>query len=327
MGASRTNAARRGRLEHFPINIFTMVMGLGGFAVATRKLEKVMGWTSTISLGLTFLSAGLLALLLLAYLAKGLRYPQAVRGEWRHPIKISFFPAVSISLLILSVCFLDLNRDISFWLWAVGTALQLVTALAVIRTWMRADHFEEKHLNPAWFIPAVGNVLVPIAGTVHGPAEISWFFFSFGMLFWVMLQTIILNRLIFHHPLPERLLPTLFIMIAPPAVGFLSYTSLEPASGLTPFARFLYFSAVLFFLLLATKADRLFRLKFGLPWWAYSFPMAALTLATFRYHELSGQEYIRSVGIGLYVLLAAIIALLLLRTLQAAMRHQICVPE
>lgn len=327
MSANKTGAGRHSRLEHFPINIFAMIMGLGGFSIATHKLEQVMGWTATLSHALVFFSTGLFAALLALYLAKLVRYPQAVRGEWRHPIKISFFPAVSISLLILSICFLDLHRTVSFWLWTAGTILQLITALSVIRTWMRADHFEEKHLNPAWFIPAVGNVLVPIAGVVHGPAEVSWFFFSFGMLFWVMLQTIIFNRLIFHHPLPERLLPTLFIMIAPPAVGFLSYTQLDKAAGLTPFAQFLYFAAVLFFLLLATKIDRLVRLQFGLPWWAYSFPLAALTIATFRYFELSGQDYIRSIGIGLYVLLAGIIVLLLLRTLQAAMRHQICVPE
>ncbi len=315
------------RLEHFPINIFALIMGLGGFGIATHKLEIIMGWTNVLSTAAIAFASAMFVFLLAIYALKLIRYPAAVKAEWNHPIKLSFFPTISISMLILSICFLSINMQLSLWVWMSGAALQLVTALSVIRYWIKQAHFKEQHLNPAWFIPAVGNILVPVAGIAHGFTELSWFFFSFGLLFWIILQAIIFNRLIFHTPLPERLLPTLFILIAPPAVGFLSYTSLTNATTIDPFAHFLYYAGVLFFLLLATKFSLLAKLQFGLPWWAYSFPMAALTLATFKFYNLTGLAYMKTAGITLYGLTAVLIAILLLNTLKAAMQGKICVPE
>ena len=327
MSTSSPSKTAHSRLEHFPINIFALIMGLGGFGIATHKLEIILGWTNTLSTAAVIFASGMFVFLLLVYILKLIRYPAAVKAEWNHPIKLSFFPAISISMLILSICFLAINKQLSLWVWISGAALQLITALSVIRYWIKQAHFKEQHLNPAWFIPAVGNVLVPVAGMAHGFVEISWFFFSFGLLFWIILQVIIFNRLIFHTPLPERLLPTLFILIAPPAVGFLSYTTLTNATTVDPFAHFLYYAGVLFFLLLATKFNLLAKLAFGLPWWAYSFPMAALTLATFKFYELTGFAYMKTAGITLYVLTGVLILVLLLNTLKAAMQGKICVPE
>jgi len=50
--------------------------------------------------------------------------------------------------------------------------------------------------------------------------------FAVGFILWCVLFTVIMNRIIFHNPLPQKLLPTLFILIAPPAIGFISYTTL-----------------------------------------------------------------------------------------------------
>ncbi len=327
MSNTLSDKPAKSRLEHFPINIFALIMGLGGFGIATHKLEMILGWTNTLSTATITFASGMFMFLLAIYLLKLLRYPAAVKAEWNHPIKLSFFPAISISMLILSICFLAINKQLSLWVWITGATIQLITALSVIRYWIKQVHFKEQHLNPAWFIPAVGNILVPVAGMAHGFTEISWFFFSFGLLFWIILQAIIFNRLIFHTPLPERLLPTLFILIAPPAVGFLSYTSLTNATTIDPFAHFLYYAGVLFFLLLGTKFNLLAKLKFGLPWWAYSFPMAALTLATFKFYELSGLAYMKTAGITLYVITGVLIFILLLNTLKAAMQGKICVPE
>ncbi len=314
-------------LEFFPINMFALIMGLGGFTIATHQLERLIGLNPVISTISVLVTSGLLALFLALYAYKIVRYPAAVQAEWNNPVKLSFFPTISISLLILSACYLVPNKQISFWLWSTGTVLQFITAFAVIRFWIRKEHFKEQHLNPAWFIPAVGNIFVPIAGAAHGYIEVSWFFFSFGLLFWLILQTIIFNRLIFHTPLPEKLLPTLFILIAPPSVGFLSYTTLTSHGFLDPFAHFLYYGALVMFLLLLSKFGQLARLRFSLSWWAYSFPMAAFTLATFRFFEITGLPFLKNAGFALYGLLALLIAILLFKTLMAALRRKICCPE
>lgn len=37
---------------------------------------------------------------------------------------------------------------------------------------------------------------------------------------------LIMNRIIFHNPMPQKLIPTLVILMAPPAIAFMSYTKL-----------------------------------------------------------------------------------------------------
>jgi tellurite resistance protein len=44
---------------------------------------------------------------------------------------------------------------------------------------------------------------------------------------WAVMFTIIMNRIVFHNPLPQKLMPTLFILIAPPAVALISLTILN----------------------------------------------------------------------------------------------------
>jgi tellurite resistance protein len=172
----------------------------------------------------------------------------------------------------------------------------------------------------------VGNILVPIAGVAHAPAEVSWFFFSVGLVFWPPLLTIILYRVIFHGSLPERLMPTLFILIAPPAVGFLSYLKLT-GGEVDAFAHVLYHTALFFTLLLFAQLRWFTRLKFFLSWWAYSFPLAAITVATLAMFEhTGGVVFLRLAGILLGIA-TVVIAGLLARTALAVARREICVEE
>lgn len=313
------------KLQHFPVAFFSVIMGLAGFTMALEYGVRAWGipaWFEPLALWVTAAAFALIALL---YLAKWLRFRAEVAKELLHPVKLSFFPTFSISLILLAVAFLEASPAASRWLLAAGAAAHLLLTLLVLSIWIGQRAFEIQHINPAWFIPAVGNILVPIAGTAHFPAEVSWFFFSVGLVFWLVLLTIIFYRVIFHHPLPERLVPTLFILIAPPAAGFIAYVKL--AGGLDAFARILYYTALFMTLLLATQARLFFRITFYLSWWAYSFPLAAITLATALMYELTGAAFFHGLAVGLFALLTAIIVLLAVLTVRAAARDEICVPD
>ena len=316
---------RADRLEHFPVSFFSVVMGLSGLAIATHKLEGAIGLNGTAGTVLFWTAGAVYAAILGIYLLKMLLRPAAVAAEWRHPVRIAFFPASSIGLILMSIAALGVAPGLSFWLWLAGSALHFAFTIMVITTWIDHSRYEVVHLNPAWFIPVVGNILVPIAGIRHAPADVSWLFFSVGLLFWLVLLTVVVNRLIFHSPLPARLMPTLFILIAPPAVGFISWTALS--GGVDAFGRILFFSAIFFFLMMLPQLGKFARLPFTLSWWAYSFPLAALTIAQFAMAEKGGVDFYRWVGFGLYGLLALLIAALAVRTVVAMIRGEICVAE
>ena len=173
----------------------------------------------------------------------------------------------------------------------------------------------------------VNTVIRPILILLTLPATLLtlglFIFVINGLLFWLVLFTIIIYRMIFHHPLPDKLLPTLFILIAPPAVGFISWVKLT--GGLDSFGRVLYYSALFLTLLLFLQLPRFLRLPFYLSWWAYSFPLAAMTLATLLMYSLNGLPVYAFLAWLFLGILCVVVAYLAARTLYAIVRQQICV--
>lgn len=313
------------RIRFFPISFFSTVMGLTGFAIAVLRAEEILGLPAGAGQVLVWLAAAVFVMLTAVYAAKVARFPAEVEKELNHPIKLSFFPTISISLVLLSIAFRSAQPELSFILLAIGAPLQLGFTLFVMSRWIGHTHFEIQHSNPSWFIPVVGNILVPVAGMAHGLNEISWFFFSIGLVFWLVLLTIIMNRVIFHHPLPEKLLPTFFILIAPPAVGFISYVKLT--GGLDGFARVLFYTALFTVLLLGALQKKFRGIKFFLSWWAYSFPTAAITMASMLMFHQTGNAFFGWLSWLLLALLTGIILLLLIRTGAAMAAGKICVED
>jgi tellurite resistance protein len=300
-------------------------MGMSGFTIAWHRAESLLALPVTPSPILLALTIGIFILLVLVYAAKLLKYPQQVKAEFAHPVKLNFFPTISIGLILLSIALLPYAPAVSAIGWSIGATLHLIFTLYVLSAWMHQTHFEINHINPAWFIPIVGNILVPIAGVHHASPEISWFFFSIGLVFWLVLLTIIFYRMFFHQPLPARLLPTLFILIAPPAVGFVSWVQLTGEVG--AFARILYYIALFLTLMLLTQLNRFLRLEFFLSWWAYSFPMAAITIATLTlYHQLQ-LPFFLGLGMVLLGVLTLLIAVLVVKTVRAIKQRAICIEE
>ncbi len=317
------------RLKHLPISFFAMVMGLAGLTIAWAKAGHVFGLDPVVGLGLLVATTIAFAAILGLYVLKVLLYRPEVVAELSHPVKISFFPTIAISFLLLAIATLAVDTGststaIARGEWLLGTALLFGATLYILSLWMQHERFQVHHLNPAWFIPAVGNVVVPVAGVPLGYVEISWFFFSIGIVLWIVLLTLVLYRVFFHDPIEARLLPSLFILIAPPAVGFIALTRLQ--GELDAGGRVLYSFGLFMAFVVLSQAARFARLPFGLPAWAYSFPLAAITIATFLMYELTEVDVYRWLGVAFLVLLNVVVMALLARTFVAVRNRQICVP-
>jgi len=313
------------RLANFPISYFAVVMGMAGATIAWEKAHNVFDLPRAVSIVLLTLTAAAFVTIAAVYTTKATRMTDAVLAEIRNPIRLSFFPTISISLILLGIATMHDLPGLSEVLWALGTIGHLGFTLYVMQIWIHDSKFETGHMNPAWFIPVLGNILVPVAGVAHGNFEISWFFFAVGFLFWIVLLAIVFYRMIFHSPLPNRLLPTMFILIAPPAVGFIAYIRLT--GSLDPFSRILYYAALFLTLLLLTQANRFARLEFFLSWWAYSFPMAAITIATMVMYEMTGESFFEIAGYVLLTMVSLLVLFLIGRTARAIARKEICVEE
>ncbi len=145
-------------------------------------------------------------------------------------------------------------------------------------------------------------------GWVH---EVNLFAFAIGAVMALVLIVLIFQRLRHFDTLPPASRPMLMMLVAPFAVGFLAYTNLREIDMLA--AVLLYFG----WFLMLVLAPVVFRLgnSFGVGWWAISFPLAALSAASFRYAEAVGGVFLMMVSVMLFVFVALAISVLLLRTL------------
>ena len=313
------------RLQYFPISFFSMILGLAGFTIAFQRAESILSLQFTISSVLLIITSSLFLGFLLIYLLKMIKYFPEVKAEFNNPVKLSFFPTTSISLLLLSILYLSIDPLISKILWIIGTLAHFVLFIKIITIWIHHDKFNVKHMNPAWFIPAVGNLIIPISGVAHFPIELSWFFYSIGIIFWIILLIVFFNRIIFHNPLTDKLLPTLFLLIAPPAIGFVSYVKLT--GSIDSFAKILYYFSLFMFILLLTQIKLFTKIKFYLSWWAYSFPIAAITIASLLMYHQTQMLFFNYAAYTLLTILSIVIIIILTKTIISVTKKEVCVAE
>lgn len=314
----------KARIQHFPITSFAMIMGLTGLTIALGKGYHLQ-WLPKVPFDIMlFVDLGLFVLFCVLYAWKSIMVPEAVIREFQHPIRINFFATVSISLLLLSIAFYSYWPILALVLWWAGVALQTALTLHTITFWVQ-HNFEIHHCNPAWFIPVVGNILVPVTGVDLAPREVSFFYFSVGLFFWMALFAIMFYRIIFHPQLPAKFIPTFFILIAPPAVGFISYMRLTASWDL--FSLYLLSVAYFFVLLLAYMRRNFTQLTYFLSWWAFTFPLAAVTIASMVAYQVTGHLVFKGIALTLLLATLVVISIVMWLTVVHARRGEICVEE
>ena len=240
------NNTSSSRLQFFPVMMFAVIMGFSGITLAYKKASEVFLLPEIIYQILSYITACIAVIITFIYLLKLIKYPNEVRQEIKHPVRVNFFAAISISMLLISTVFHE-YENIALPLFIFGAGMQTFFTFYTITYWLNKN-IELAHSNPAWFIPVVGNLIVPIAGDGFADIYLLDFFFSLGIFFWIILTAILFNRIIFHGMLAQKFLPTLAIFIAPPSVGMLSYLKLQGAYDM--FAVILFNVALTFGLIL-----------------------------------------------------------------------------
>jgi tellurite resistance protein len=118
----------------------------------------------------------------------------------------------------------------------------------------------------------------------------------------------------------------MFILVAPPSIGFLAYLQLN-GGELNDFARILYFFAAFLVLLLLVQFRRFTGSAFFLSWWAYSFPLAAFAIASQVYYLHTQEPFFLAVAWAALALATVVIAALALKTLQVVADGSVFQPD
>lgn len=316
--------SRARAMEYLPVALFGSVMGLTGLSVAWRQAAALYDFPDAVSESIGVLAMASFVAVALAYGVKIVCAPGAVRAEFEHPIIGSLFGTVFISLLSLPTIVAPISLRLAQGMWILGAVLMLAFAWFVVDRWM-ANRQQASHAAPAWFVPLVGLLDVPLAvpgldlPPMHGLMVAC---LAIGLFFAIPLFTMIFSRILFEPPLPDALQPTLLILVAPFAVGFLAYVAVN--GGIDTFAGGLY-GLTLF--MLAILVGRLRRVlvccPFRLTWWSVSFPVASASLAALHYAAARPGVISHTIALTLLAFATVVIGGLVARTLLGIVRGEL----
>ncbi|MFO1337688.1 MAG: SLAC1 anion channel family protein [Burkholderiaceae bacterium] len=304
--AERPGAA--GPLKFLYPGWFAIVMGLAGLSLAWHRAAPLMGEMATgVALVVAALAVGVFAVLLAATAWRWRAHPEAWAEDRRHPVRHTFIATLPISMMVLAtagVSLLGPSGPVEA-LWWLGALSQLAVTWWVLSRWWRpgTGGLPWASVTPALLMPVVGNVLAPLAGVPLGHADWSAAQFGIGLLFWPVIVVLLGVRIASHGMLPERLLPTLFILLAPPAlVG----SCLLQFGAPMALAWGCWGIAAFCFAWVAGTAPRLRQLAFSIPHWGMSFPLTAFAALTLR---LAAPGSVLAVGAMALLALASLVIL------------------
>jgi tellurite resistance protein len=278
-------ASSNAPLKHLAPGWFASVMGLAGLSLAWHAAAPVLGdGASAAGVVIGVLAALAFLALALASLWRLRCHPQAWADDLKHPVRHVFLAAVPVALILLvtTAVAAGLQGPWLLALWWAGALAQLAVTVWIMARWWRgpqAGGLAWAGMNPSLFIPVVGHVLVPMAGVPLGQPEWAAAQFGIGALFWPVVLVLLLVRITHQGLWPERLMPTSFILVAPPAAVGLSLLRLGAP---VPVAWALWGVALVSLLWVATLLRRIGTQPFGMVHWSMGFPLAAFTALSLR---------------------------------------------
>lgn len=311
-------------VEFLPVGLFGGILGMTGLTFSWKLAEKEWGFGPLVGDSLSVVTLVLFLSLILAYGLKWIRYPSAVRQEFGHPVTVTFFTTFVVSLLLVPGIILNYNSWLALLIWSAGVLMMLVFAGYLLHRWLSQPQVAE-NLTPPWLLPIVGLLDVPIVGTqlqFAGTREICLLCFGLGLMLSIIFIPLVVSRLILQPPLPVALQPTLLVLILPYAIAYSDFNSISGSNGI--FGSALYYTGILLLLVAGRNILLLPRCcPFRVGWWAVSFPLSAITIASFRYASNMHNGRYLLIPAVLLGLLTLVIAYLFFQTISRLLQKRI----
>jgi tellurite resistance protein len=291
-------------------NLFGIAFGLAGLAGAWQ-VAYTRRWVPAWPVAVLYGSATLAWVVLCAAWVIQFRPGRlSLSEELRHPVFGPFVSLVPIVGMLLAEALAAVSRP-------PGVVLVVVFAVATLLVggWMTAGWvlapLTVDTWHPGYFLPTVAGGLLASAGLAgvgqHTAAEAA---FGIGVICWLTLGSIMLARLFLRPPLPEALVPTLAIEVAPPVVAGNAYLALN--GGHLDALACVFAGYALLMVVVQVRLVSTYRvLSFGPGFWAFTFSYAAV--ATFALHwialsRVAGSAVLADVVLGMITLFVGAIA-------------------
>lgn len=251
-------------------------------------------------------------------------YREEVKKDFNHPVAVNFFPTMPIALILLSLNFLKFNEflfskelsyHIALILWTIGTVGIYLFGFLIVPHIFKHKEIVIAHANYGWYIPPVSKLLIPVAGfellTIYPSISdliclVNFMSLGAGFFLFLFVGNAVYHRNIFHELPAPRLAPTFFIGMVPTSIiaidlyklmmavnhGALIWFEQKTVStlaiiGILTNWGFAFWWFVLSLIILLHYIKNI-QLPYALSWWAFTFPLGALTIASGIVSQVTG---------------------------------------
>lgn len=297
-----------------PISSLGMVLGLGGLSAGWRVCSHLFGVPLIASDALAFAAFAAWATCLGLWLLRWLFDRPLALAEWRNPVTSLYFALLPMSTLIAAIAIAPHLPATADAMLLAGVCAEII--LYVVRLgplWL--GEARPADIPPVIFMPAIGGSFVcAIACGVLGHADWGMLFFGVGMLSWMGLESVLLQRL-FTSELPAGQRASMGIFYAPPSSACVAYLALTSGAP-DIFAHALFGHACFLSLIMLRLLPWLMKQPFSIGYWAYSFGVTAMPLAALRFVERGETGIVATLALPLFAAANLIIALLVFATIR-----------
>jgi len=311
-------------------------MGTGILAITSLFYSPYIPFLKNMAYILFYFNVTLFFVLLVPWILRWIFFRKEALSDLEHPVLSNFYATIAIGMLVLAADFIIIGKNICMGeaFWFVGVLFTIFFGILTPYIMFKGEHVKLDHINPAWFIPPVGLIVIPIAGSlliphVSGMVQefvifLNYFGWGAGFFIYLALLAITLYRFILHHPLPNILAPTIWINLGPIGAGTVALINLIKNSSFITIQEPFFVFGFLFWgfgiwwvimaIILSLHYIKKLKLPYAMSWWAFTFPLGAYVAASHKISLLFGLQLIDYIGFTLYLLLVIFWIVTLIKT-------------
>ncbi|KAL5073905.1 hypothetical protein RYX36_012889 [Vicia faba] len=172
---------------------------------------------------------------------------------------------------------------ILWWIFAVPV---VILDIKIYGQWFtKGKRFLSTVANPTSQLSVIGNLVGAQAAAEMGWKESAVCLFSLGMVHYLVLFVTLYQRFSDRDSVHVMLRPVLFLFFAAPGVACLAWESI--VGDFDTLSKMLFFLSLFLFMSLICRPALFKRsmARFNVAWWAYSFPVTILALASTEYAQ------------------------------------------
>lgn len=192
---------------------------------------------------LHWLAIAMMSVLGIAAVYRLIRHGDAVMEQLRHPVEGSFYATFPIAMLVMAAVWTirGVSPTLIAPLWWTGALGTFAVSYVVLFGLFTSERLKLGMVTPAHFIPAVGLVVIPVAGAPLAAASegvlrelafaLNMTGFGAGVFMYVGLLALTMARHFLGAPVEGKMTPTLWVHLAPLSVIPLSMLALLKTTG------------------------------------------------------------------------------------------------